>query len=98
MRTAPVSLTRRALLAGTALAVAGCRTRRPARPDPDAAAMASAGDTERRLVEAYAALAAAATGAQAVAFGRLRDIHSAHLTALGGHIGTPSPGRSTAAG
>jgi hypothetical protein len=74
-------VSRRAFLAAVPLGLAvGCRDRSPARPDPDAAALAAARDTELRLVLAYD--------------GRQRDEHLAHLTALGGTPPTslPPPG------
>ncbi len=82
MSAAAVTVSRRALLVAAPVAfVAGCRDRRPARPDPDAAAIAAARDTEVRLVAAYAALGD----------DRLRAEHLAHLTALGGALPTASP-------
>jgi hypothetical protein len=80
--TAPVTISRRAILVASAVApvaaVAGCRDRPPARPDPDAAAIAAARDTEQRLVAGYGAAGNA----------RLRAEHLAHLTALGGVMPT----------
>jgi hypothetical protein len=75
MRAARRTVSRRAFLgaaaaAGPLVAISGCRDGRLARPDPDAAALAAARDTERRLVEAYD--------------GARRAEHLAHLTALGG--------------
>jgi hypothetical protein len=75
------TVSRRALLGAAAAAaplalVSSCRDRPPARPDPDAAALAAARDTERRLIEAYD--------------GALRAEHLAHLTALGGTMPTAS--------
>lgn len=81
MSAAPVTVSRRALLVAAPVAfVAGCRDRRPARPDPDAAALAAARDTEVRLVAAYAA----------AGDDRLRAEHLAHLTALGGVLPSAS--------
>lgn len=68
-------VSRRAFLAvGSVTLVAGCRDRAPTRPDPDAAALASARDTELRLISAYD--------------GARRAEHLAHLTALGGTVST----------
>lgn len=75
------TVSRRAFLAvGSVTLLAGCRDRPPARPDPDAAALASARDTEVRLVLAFS--------------GPERDRHLAHLAALGGTAPTllPPPG------
>jgi len=82
MRVPPVTVSRRALLLATpVLAVAACRDRAPSRPDPDAAAIAAARDTERRLIDGYDA-----AGAAGVA-----DVHRAHLVALGDATPSPSP-------
>jgi len=82
MRVPPVTVSRRALLLATpVLAVAACRDRAPSRPDPDAAAITAARDTERRLIDGYDAAGAA----------RVADVHRAHLAALGDATPSPSP-------
>jgi len=80
MRAARVTVSRRTILlaAPSAMLLAGCRDHRPAKPDPDAAALAAARDTERRLVAAY----------EAAGDARRRDAHLAHLQALGGAMPT----------
>jgi hypothetical protein len=71
-------VSRRALLAAVPLTFAvGCRDHTRVRPDPDAAALASARDTELRLITASG--------------GQERDIHLAHLAALGGTTPTGLP-------
>ena len=77
--SAVMAVTRRAFLAAVPVGLAvGCRDRAPARPDPDAAALAAARDAELRLI----------VGSD----GRRRDAHLAHLAALGGTAPTsPSP-------
>lgn len=82
-----MTVSRRTILAvlpvgvATAATATACRGRTPARPDPDAAALAAARDTEQRLVASYAAMGD--TGRH--------DQHLAHLTALGGVLPTASP-------
>lgn len=77
-----MTVSRRTFLAAVPITLAvGCRDHAPARPDPDAAAMAAARDTELRLIAAYD--------------GRIRDEHLAHLAALGGKM--PSAAASAVA-
>jgi hypothetical protein len=76
------TVSRRAILVagaavGPVVALAGCRDRAPTPPDPDAAVLAAARDTEQRLVASYD--------------GPRRDVHLAHLSALGGSMPTASP-------
>jgi len=86
MRSARVTVSRRTILlaAPSAMVVAGCRDHRPVKPDPDAAAVAAARDTEQRLAAAYDAAGDA----------RRRDEHLAHLQALGGVMPTAPPSAS----
>ena len=76
--SAVMAVTRRAFLAAVPVGLAvGCRDRAPARPDPDAAALAAARDAELWLI----------AGSE----GRLREAHLAHLAALGGTAPTSLP-------
>lgn len=63
-----------AMPVGVAASLAACRGRARPRIDPDAAALAAARDTEQRLVASYGAAGDTAR----------RDLHAAHLAALGG--------------
>lgn len=76
--SAVMTVTRRAFLAAVPVGLAaGCRRGTPARPDPDAAVLAAARDTELRLVSGSG--------------GRHREQHLAHLAALGGTAPTFLP-------
>jgi len=70
-----------AMPVGVAAAATACRDRKPPRPDPDAAALAAARDTEQRLVASY----------DAAGDTRRRDVHAAHLAALGGTMPSALP-------
>lgn len=73
-----MTVSRRAFLAAVPVGLAvACRDRTPARPDPDAAALAAARDTELRLVDGSS--------------GPHREQHLAHLAALGGTAPTSPP-------
>jgi len=75
-----MTVSRRAFLAAVPVGFAvACRDHAPARPDPDAAALAAARDTELRLVLGSG--------------GPQREQHLAHLAALGGTVPTTSPPR-----
>lgn len=76
--SAVMTVTRRAFLAAVPVGLAvGCRRGTPVRPDPDAAALAAAQDTELRLVNE--------------SDGRRREQHLAHLAALGATAPTSLP-------
>jgi hypothetical protein len=92
-RLAPVTdhdgrLSRRALLGAAVIVVAGCTTtRHPAAPDPDAATVAAARDSELQLLASYV------TGTPE------HTAHLAHLRALGGDLPSSpaTPGTATQA-
>jgi hypothetical protein len=91
---------RRTLLAGGGLLVlaSGCRhSSAPRLAGPDDAALTAARESERALVAAYDALAAAGRLTGFVAL--CRDAHARHLAALGGDPpATPTPTSSNGAG
>jgi hypothetical protein len=94
MRARPVTVSRRALLGSIAAFAVGCRSSRRKAPDPDAAALAEARDTETRLIAAYTALATTAQGADATSYARFTAAHQAHLEALTTQVAasrSPSP-------
>lgn len=83
-----VTLSRRAVLGLAAAALAGCQRKAPRRrapvADPDAAAMATARQSEQQLLAMYDAAIATATGDTGDLLGVERAEHAAHLAALEG--------------
>jgi len=92
-------LSRRAILVGAALGLAGCRSRHPAAPaspspsaGPDAAALAAARESEATLLASYDAAIGHAHPARRAGLVAVRAQHQAHLAALGGGRSTPPAG------
>jgi hypothetical protein len=90
-----VQMTRRALLCGAAVVLAGCRSKATPKPaaaaqSPDAAALLTARSTEQSLLASYDARIASLPLHKRAPLQVERAIHATHLEALHGR--TPPPG------
>jgi len=87
-------LTRRTLLGLTAVVVTGCHKaakRPPARPNPDAGAIALAREIERNLLSEYDAKISAASAQTRPTLVVQRAIHATHLKALQAEAAAATP-------